>query len=114
MCRVALDKNYLFCSELKNMLHKVIELYELGYLHGDLQPNHFIIDAAGGYHMIDLETAFRMNDPESSYRGALVHYVSPEIADGMMNGNESIPLDVVSEIYSFAAVVFFLATEANP
>ncbi|SHF33973.1 Serine/threonine protein kinase [Seinonella peptonophila] len=103
-----------FISDLLAMLQKSIDLKQVGYLHGDLQPNHYLFDSFGTVHLIDLETAVQVNIFPSGYRGALVHFVPPETAMGMIEGNKDIPLDVISEIYSFGAVAYFLYTNASP
>lgn len=102
-----------FLCDSSAMLEKVIDLYQAGYLHGDLQPSHFIFDE-DSIHLIDLELAIKINDPNFYYRGALVHFVPPETADGMLQNTTKIPLDPVSEIYSFAAVIYFLYTQVVP
>jgi hypothetical protein len=101
---------YRFVADLCMMLEKVIQLEEAGYLHGDLQPNHFIVDNRGEFHLIDLELAIDKGDSESGYGGALVHFASPETAVGMLANNHTIRLDLLSEVYSFGAVAFFLYT----
>lgn len=103
-----------FIQDLCNMLNSVIKFYQMGYLHGDLQPSHFIKDEEGKYHLIDLELAQSVGDPNPSYRGALVHYVSPEVARGMQEQRTDIPLDQVSEVYSFGAVAYFLYSGVTP
>ncbi|MDQ0417644.1 serine/threonine protein kinase [Croceifilum oryzae] len=103
-----------FIADICQMLEKVVELYDLGYLHGDLQPGHFIFAPDGEMHLIDLELTVDSREPNPIYRGALVHYVPPETAAGMLAGSQEIPLDAVSEIYSFGAVVFYLYTRVVP
>lgn len=109
-----LENKRRFVKDLIEMLLKVIELYNFGYLHGDLQPGHFIIDLDGKFHLIDLELAVNVNDLDATYRGALVHYVPPETARGMLVNDQKIPLDQVSEVYSFGAVAFFIYTGVVP
>jgi serine/threonine protein kinase len=99
-----------FIRDLCQMLRQVIRLDEAGYLHGDLQPNHFLVGHDGKFHLIDLELAVRKDDAEAEYGGALVHFVSPETARRMLVRDQHIPLDALSEIYSFGAVAFFLYT----
>lgn len=102
-----------FSKDLSRMLRKVIQFFELGYLHGDLQAGHFIFDKDEIY-LIDLELSVNIYDPNPYYRGALVHFVPPETALEMRKGNDRIPLDQTSEIYSFGAVAFFLYTGEPP
>ncbi|MFC7442599.1 serine/threonine protein kinase [Laceyella putida] len=110
----SLEHKRRFVEDLLQMLKKVMELYALGYLHGDLQPGHFIIDPEGRFHLIDLELAVKANDPDAAYRGALVHFVPPETASGMLVDDQHIPLDPVSEIYSFGAVAYLIYTGVVP
>ncbi|NOK59853.1 MAG: hypothetical protein GFH27_549291n45 [Chloroflexi bacterium AL-W] len=105
-----LDYKYSFIVDLIQMLEQVMLLDEAGYLHGDLQPNHFVVDQEGSFHLIDLELAVCKDASETEYGGALVHFVSPETATGMLSDNQHIALDILSEIYSFGAVAFFLYT----
>lgn len=93
---------------------RVETLGEHGFLHGDLQPNHFLVDGHDRVHLVDYELAVRIGDPEPAYAGALVHYVSPETARGMLQGSRTIPLDIASEVYSLGAVLFFLYTGQPP
>ena len=99
-----------FVSDLCHMLGVVMRLDAVGYLHGDLQPRHFLVDQEGTFHLIDLELAVHKGDAGADYGGGLVHYVSPEVARAMLTGDQHIPLDARSEIYSFAAVAFTLYT----
>ncbi|TCP62571.1 hypothetical protein [Baia soyae] len=103
-----------FIADICQMLEKVVELYELGYLHGDLQPGHFIFAPDGEMYLIDLELTVDLRETNPIYRGALAHYVPPETAKGMLASSQRIPLDAVSEIYSFGAVVFYLYTRVVP
>jgi serine/threonine protein kinase len=111
---LSLAAKWQFVDDLCQMLKKVIRLDDLGYLHGDLQPRHFIIDAQGTFRLIDLEMAVRKDEFEPLYPGALIHFVSPETAREMLVDNQHIPLDPLSEIYSFAAVAFTLYTGQPP
>ncbi|TYR78273.1 protein kinase [Priestia megaterium] len=109
-----LDNKKKFATELCKMLEKVIQLSKIGYLHGDLQPAHFLVDPKLGFQLIDLELAVNLYSSENDYGGALVHFVPPETAEGMMKGTKKIPLSIPSEIYSFGAVAFFLYTGELP
>ncbi|MEM8532229.1 MAG: hypothetical protein AAGF95_15395 [Chloroflexota bacterium] len=104
------DNKHRFIVDLIRMLEQVMLLDEAGYLHGDLQPNHFIVDQEGSFHLIDLELAIRKDASETEYGGAFVHFVSPETATGMLSDSHHIALDALSEIYSFGSVAFFLYT----
>ncbi|SEN02920.1 protein kinase domain-containing protein [Lihuaxuella thermophila] len=111
---LSIDHKRQFIQDLCKMLENVVHLYKCGYLHGDLQPKHFVVDKEENFHLIDLETAVNVNHPNSDYRGGMVHYVPPETTTQMMDGNANIPLDAISEIYSFGAVAFFLYTGKTP
>jgi serine/threonine protein kinase len=104
------DHKRRFINDLTTMLKKVMEFYEQGYLHGDLQPRHFLADREGRFYLIDLELAIEKDELNPEYHGALIHFVSPETAKGMLAGNTHISLDMVSEVYSFGSVAFFLYT----
>lgn len=93
-----------------NLIQKVSNLHKLGYVHGDLQPVHFIINFLDGVHLIDFEFSKHIDDATDFYKGGLVHYNSPETAKAMLENNVNIPLDFLTEIYSVASVIFFLYT----
>ncbi|MGH8887300.1 MAG: protein kinase [Egibacteraceae bacterium] len=90
------------------------DLRRCGWLHGDQQPRHFLVDQHDRVHLVDYELAVRIDDPSPAYGGALVHYVSPETAREMLHESRTIPLELTSEIYSFGAVLFMLYAGAPP
>ena len=100
------------------MFAKVAELHAAGYLHGDLQPDHFrwtdntvqLLDFALTHH----------TDEDFDYPGALVHFSAPEVCAQQLAGSSAghdspghcspVRYDEQAELYSLAAVVFFLYT----
>lgn len=91
------------------IIEKVSDLHEHTYLHGDLQPAHFLLDAEDSLHLLDYGWAKQM-DEEVIYKGALVHYCAPEIAAKILEGQENIAYHQASEIYSAASVAVLLYT----
>jgi serine/threonine protein kinase len=104
----------LYISTIISMIDEINNLIECGYLHGDLQPSHFIFDLKGNCHLIDLEQAYCLKGANNNYNGALVHFVSPETAAEMLLKNKDIKLTITSEIYSFGSVCYFLYTGKVP
>jgi serine/threonine protein kinase len=94
----------------RQILVKTLALHNLGYVHGDLQPDHFLFNEAGNVYLLDLALAMRTGDHTFAYKGGLVHFNSPEVCVQLLQGSEKIPLDVLSEVYAAASVVFFLYT----
>ena len=100
------------------MFAKVAELHALGYLHGDLQPDHFRW-VKGTVQLLDFALTHR-TDEEFDYPGALVHFSAPEVcaqqlacsSPGHCSPGHCSPVryDERAELYSLAAVVFFLYT----
>ena len=100
------------------MFAKVAELHALGYLHGDLQPDHFRwVD--GTVQLLDFALTHR-TDEDFDYPGALVHFSAPEVCAQQLAGSSPghcspghdspVRYDEQAELYSLAAVVFFLYT----
>ncbi|KAB8195997.1 hypothetical protein FH608_011030 [Nonomuraea phyllanthi] len=94
--------------------HALGRLHERGHLHGDVQPAHFLRDASGRWHVLDLETAVRRDDPAPLYGGGMLHFMPPETAEGMRAGSQRIPLNVRTEVYALGAVIWFLYTGVTP
>ena len=89
------------------MALSVADLHTFGYLHGDLQPDHFrIID--GKVHLLDFALAHRADEP-FNYPGALVHFSAPEVCRQQLE-SKPVRYDVQAELYSLASVLFFLYT----
>ena len=64
--------------------------------------------------IIDWGLGVRVDDKSFNYRGGLVHFVAPEIAEQMTKKATSIPYDQTSEVYAIAAVFFLLFTGKTP
>ena len=90
------------------MFEKVAELHALGYLHGDLQPDHFRW-ADGSVQLLDFALAHRTDD-NRGYQGALVHFSAPEVCQQQLSGSSPVRYDEQAELYSLASVIFFLYT----
>lgn len=88
---------------------KVNVIHQAGYVHGDLQPAHFILEDKNCV-LIDWALARRNDDASFKFKGAFVHYASPEVAKGMLSENDNIEHDRLSEVYSLTAVLFFMFT----
>lgn len=91
------------------MYSKVADLHTLGYVHGDLQPNHFRIGDDGTIYLLDFALTHCTAGP-FDYQGALVHFSAPEVCKQQLEGSSTIKYDELAELYSLASVVFFLYT----
>jgi serine/threonine protein kinase len=84
-------------------------LHSLGILHGDVQPNHFIVGDTG-VNMIDFELSGSMPSGFANYPGQLIHYASPEVAKLMSKEQKIVPYSIESEIYSLGSTLYYLYT----
>ncbi|MFD5316189.1 protein kinase [Streptomyces sp. NPDC127098] len=88
------------------------ELHEAGWVHGDVQPAHFIVSAEGRVRLIDLALARGGEVPEwcdFAFRGCLVHYESPEISRSVLATGEAVPTPA-SDVFAFGASLFMSLT----
>jgi hypothetical protein len=87
------------------------ELHAKGWAHGDLQPAHFIIGLDRA-HLIDLALARGGCVPagyDFPFRGCLVHYEAPEIAQSVLSTGEAEPTQE-ADIYALGASLLISAT----
>ncbi|MGW8729320.1 protein kinase domain-containing protein [Streptomyces sp. NPDC055808] len=106
----------LSCPPLSDALacaRALAELHDKGYVHGDVQPAHFILDAGPARAtLIDLALARGAEVPEPfdfPYRGCLVHYESPEISRSVLKYGEAVPTQQ-ADVYATGATLFMAAT----
>lgn len=86
-------------------------LHAQGWVHGDIQPAHFII-GPGGAHLIDLALACGGEVPaeyDFPYRGCLVHYESPEISRSVLASGTAVPT-MQGDMYALGASLLISAT----
>ncbi|MFC4335036.1 protein kinase domain-containing protein [Salininema proteolyticum] len=94
------------------MAQAVDDLHRAGYLHGDLQPAHFTADGEGDVHLIDFDVAVPV-EGGSDYGGGMLHFMAPEVAEGMARRSRTIALTKRAEVCSFGAVLYYLITGRN-
>lgn len=88
-------------------------LHATGFLHGDVQPAHFLIpwsgigSSMGEAKLIDFELTRPFGDEAKDYPGGLIHFVSPGIAQAMLAGHPT-QYTLMDEEYSFGATLFWL------
>ncbi|MGW2865380.1 protein kinase domain-containing protein [Streptomyces sp. NPDC001205] len=89
------------------------ELHERGYVHGDVQPAHFLVrDEPARAALIDLALARGAEIPprfDFAYRGCLVHYESPEISRRVLEDGSAVPTRE-ADVYALGATLFMAAT----
>ncbi|MFF8845467.1 protein kinase [Streptomyces sp. NPDC015127] len=87
------------------------ELHAEGWVHGDVQPAHFIIGPERT-HLIDLALARGGRVPEAydfPFRGCLVHYEAPEISRSVLATGEAEPTPA-ADVYALGASLLISAT----
>ncbi|MET9358314.1 protein kinase [Streptomyces sp. NPDC006617] len=87
------------------------ELHAAGWAHGDVQPAHFIIGPERT-HLIDLALAHGGQVPSGydfPFRGCLVHYEAPEIAQSVLATGTAEPTQE-ADIYALGASLLISAT----
>tara|TARA_Y100001960_G_C14776107_1_gene883244 strand:+ start:3531 stop:4367 length:837 start_codon:yes stop_codon:yes gene_type:complete len=94
----------LLSEELIRVANLVMKAHENGFIHGDLQPSHFLLSKDSEF-LIDWGASLNKNS--RIYKGALVHYVSPEVAMQMLQKKDNIEINEVSEVYSLCSVFYF-------
>lgn len=98
---------------LLNLIIKVFEktadLHDLKYIHGDIQPAHYILKEDGELSLIDFGLSKKMGE-ETMCKGTFLHYAAPEIAKGMLAEAENVILTQKSDIYAAASLAFILYT----
>lgn len=85
-------------------------LHAIGFVHGDLQPGHLLVRDAS-VRMVDFALTHRPGTFD--YRGAMIHFLAPELAGPMLRG-EPMPIDEICEVYSVGAVLFYGITGETP
>ncbi|MBL1089209.1 protein kinase [Streptomyces sp. 9-7] len=87
------------------------DLHAAGWVHGDVQPNHFVI-GPNRTTLIDLALAQGGEVPRNydfSYRGCLVHYEAPEISRSILESGTAVPT-AQADVYALGAAFFLSAT----
>jgi serine/threonine protein kinase len=87
------------------------ELHGRGWVHGDVQPAHFIVGPERT-HLIDLALARGGHVPagyDFPFRGCLVHYEAPEISRSVLATGEAEPTQA-ADIYALGASLLISAT----
>uniref|UniRef100_A0AAU1HUR2 Protein kinase n=1 Tax=Streptomyces sp. NBC_00180 TaxID=2903632 RepID=A0AAU1HUR2_9ACTN len=87
------------------------DLHSKGWVHGDVQPAHFILGPAKA-SLIDLALAHGGTIPERyafPFTGCLVHYEAPEISQSVLNTGEAVPT-TKADSYALGASLFISAT----
>ncbi|KPI12020.1 serine/threonine protein kinase [Actinobacteria bacterium OK074] len=87
-------------------------LHEKGWVHGDVQPAHFVMGRSAGTFLIDLALARGGRIPRAydfPYRGCLVHYEAPEISASVLESGTAVPTRE-ADVYALGASLFISAT----
>lgn len=100
-------------DKLSELLLKVSgfysDLYENGYLHGDVQAAHTYLEK-GNITVIDWGLAKKVGEENPLYKGGFIYFVAPEIAQHMRNDhkNESVDYNPRTEVYAIGTTLFML------
>jgi serine/threonine protein kinase len=92
----------------RGMCVEVAKLHDIGLVHGDLQPAHFMVSDSGDITLIDFGMTKAPLTVDLPAEGGMVHFNSPEVCLRQQAGTSVPVLDFVSEIYSLCAVFWFL------
>ncbi|MFF8315438.1 protein kinase domain-containing protein [Streptomyces lydicus] len=98
-------------SEALSCAAALAALHESGWVHGDVQPNHFVIGPTET-SLIDLALARGGEVPEIydfRYHGCLVHYEAPEISSSILQAGTAVPT-MEADVYALGASFFISAT----
>ncbi|MGW2652134.1 hypothetical protein ACWC1D_00505 [Streptomyces sp. NPDC001478] len=87
-------------------------LHAHGWVHGDLTPEHFVLDPSGTTHLLDLAIA-QTSDPTIEipdelrfpYPGADVRYEAPETSETILQGHIPRPTPA-TDVYGWGASVY--------
>jgi serine/threonine protein kinase len=92
-----------------SLVNKVEAIHQVGYLHGDIQPDHFLVNKEKAI-LIDWGLAHRIDERDFLFKGSFVHYSAPEIAKYMLDKSQQILYTQKAEVYSLASTMFMLYT----
>ncbi|MEU0124082.1 protein kinase [Streptomyces albidoflavus] len=98
-------------AEARACAAALAELHEQGWVHGDVQPAHLLLDGRGAA-LVDLSLATGGQVPpevDFAYRGCLVHYEAPEIAQDVLEQGTATPTRA-SDVYALGASLMVSAT----
>jgi serine/threonine protein kinase len=94
--------------------HELAKLHAAGWAHGDLQPDHVILEDQL-IQIIDLACAQGPADvPFYVHRGGLAHTTAPEVADLILSSEEHITLTPQADIWSLGASLWWAWTRTTP
>ncbi len=98
-------------AEALSCAERLAELHRAGWVHGDVQPFHFLL-GAGDTHLIDLGLARGGPIPAAydfAFRGCLVMYESPEISRSVLATGRAGPTGA-SDVFGLGASLFISLT----
>jgi serine/threonine protein kinase len=104
---------HAFLVLFAQLAQKYSEVHRLGILHADVQPSHVLLEPRAGREpqLVLLDWGLgRTQSQSAAYRGALAHFVAPEVAAGMRVGSRTIGYDTAAEIYAIGAVMYYCLT----
>ena len=91
------------------------ELHSRGFLHGDLQPAHFVwLEELKAWRVIDFDCARKIGELADKPEGGLVHFLPPEFAADQLEGEVREHFSGASDVYSLAATLSYLLTGKAP
>ena len=93
---------------------ELAQLHDLGWCHGDIQPDHFVHDGTRT-RVIDLACAQGPVDlPRYKHRGGITHTTAPEVAELIIETDDHIALTPEADVWSFGASLFWAWTRMPP
>lgn len=100
-----------FLEQTKNIFLKLGKLHSENFVHSDIQPSHIFRDFNNQIQLIDFGLTHSYLDKSFNYKGGMIHFNAPEICKEMLDKKEKIQIDISSEVYSIASVIYFLYTQ---
>jgi serine/threonine protein kinase len=95
----------------ERVVEKVAHVHAAGWVHGDIQPPHFMVDALTSVQLLDWALARREDRSDGrKHAGCFVHYAAPEIATSMLRGDAETGYNQASEVWAVCAALIFLLT----
>jgi serine/threonine protein kinase len=100
---------------VRRFFEAVARLHSAGFVHGDLQPAHLLVDDHLTVQLIDFGLARHVEtDLNFPYEGGPAPFLPPEVAQKRLEKRTALVLDTLAEVYAAGATAFSLYTGQAP
>lgn len=100
------DYKVLVIKTYLKIIFAVEFLHKNNIFHRDIQPDHFIVDKEGKINVLDFGVSSFIDSP-MKYKGALVHFLAPELASQLAEGAPFVGYQLPQEIFSLGSMFYF-------